>query len=84
VYITYCTDSNFELIKTYAMMVEDNEIKYTELTLFLDEVMTARICPNEGERLAKTSILARRGHAKQYRLITHPRSVMTAVAADLV
>jgi hypothetical protein len=64
VFITYCTDSNFELLKTYAMMVEDNYNKYTEITL--DETTIARICPDEVERLTKTRALTQRGLAKQY------------------
>ncbi|ELR25271.1 rubisco lsmt substrate-binding protein [Acanthamoeba castellanii str. Neff] len=63
VFITYCTDSNFELLKTYAMMVEDNYNKYTEIRL--DETTIARICPDEVERLTKTRALTQRGLAKQ-------------------
>lgn len=63
-FITYCTDSNFELLKTYAVMVEDNYNIYTEITL--DESTIARICPDEVERLTKTRTLTQRGLAKQY------------------
>jgi hypothetical protein len=42
VYITYCRESNFELLKSYALFIENNEIQFFEL--FVSEVQVKELC----------------------------------------
>lgn len=67
VFITYCRESNFEYLKTYAMITENNEIKYTEV--FLGDDFIAQVCSDESERRKRKEYLSQRALQRQYILI---------------